>query len=186
MSIPDLASIDKILMEAVRLKIIKIADIPTIPNETDKPVPIPFISEINNGEISDRVKKYSITTSAKKRINDLFELEGRRTFIELPSKCLSNDFTYTYCRSTKIWIEDGFVKQIKEAEKVFLYVDFDSFDLKIGTDLKDKMVLLKQDEMELVIAEHSKIQKWNLAISKINNTVSRLNYIISEFKGVKC
>ena len=48
------------------------------------------------------------------------------------------------------------------------------------------MVLLKQDEMELVIAEHSKIQKWNLAISKINNTVSRLNYIISEFKGVKC
>jgi hypothetical protein len=186
MTIPDLTSIDIVLREALRLNIIKIIDIPSIPNELDKPILAPIILEINNGGNSDRVKKYTITTSAKKKINELFELDGRRTFIKLPSKSLANDFTYTYCRSTKIWIEDGFASQINESENIYLYADFDSFDLKIGTDLKNKMVILKQEEMELVEAEHSKILKWNIKISKLNNFVSRLKYYISEFEGAKC
>lgn len=186
MSISDYASIELVFLEAVRLKIIKIDDLPQIPNVVDRPVLVSLINEINNGKISDRVKKYSITVSAKNKMNVLFELEDRRKFIELTSKNLSKDFTYTYCRATKIWIEDEFVNHIKESEKIYLYANFDSFDLKIGTDLKEKMVLLKHCEMELVLAEYSKIHKWNLAISKINNTVSRLNHIISEYKGAKC
>lgn len=186
LSLRGVAHIKEIFLKARNLNVANVSQIPPIPDEANKPKKFPMINSINAGDFSSRIALYTPTKSSLKCSNSLFQLKGRETFIQILSSDLKKDNSYTICRSANIVFSSEVVEILNNFGKIFLYFNFDSFDLKVGTDLKFKMVTLTPSELEAVRKESEQICEWNSQIIKVNNAVARLSYLINESEVCKC
>lgn len=180
----DVSDIQLIFRQSIKLKIIKEEHLPTVPSKDERPLPSPLIEDINSGKLANRISSYSITTNSKKRCDSIYSISDREKFIEVSCKNIDKKGVYTFCRAAKIQFSDEVHNYLKEFGKVYLFAIFDSFDLKVGTDLRIKSIVLTPLEMEQITKEQQQIKHWNESIFNVKNTYTRLKYRISEIECV--
>ncbi|EOZ8645478.1 hypothetical protein ACQWTT_001229 [Acinetobacter baumannii] len=178
----DMESVIEIYKKAVDLKLIYEKDLPIIPQSKAEPLTSQLLISINSGYYKFRTQKYSFTAFAKRNINTLFTMEDNKKFIQITSQSLNKDKSFTFCRSAKFYFNDDVFEFLKKYENVYFYSDFDSFDLKVGSDLRNKIIILNPEEHEDLNFYFQKIKQWNHQITKVNNAVSRLKYLINEYQ----
>lgn len=177
--------INEVFRKAIELNIVEEIDLPKIPNRENEPPPSKLINSISQGDFSSRTASFTITNYAKRRLDSLMTFEDQAKFIDIVPECLNPDKTFTFCRSAKIEFNSDVMQFLKKFGKFHFYSLFDFFDLKIGTDLATKIVVLNPEEYVLFNNEYEAIKRWNYSITHINNTVSRLKYRISERLNIK-
>lgn len=177
--------INEVFRKAIELSIVEETDLPKIPNREYAPPPSKLLNSISQGDFSSRTASFTITNYAKRRLNSLMTFDDQGKFIELLPDSLNPDQTFTFCRSAKIEFNSDVLQFLKKFGKFHFYSFFDFFDLKIGTDLAKKIVVLNPEEYVLFNNEYQAIKRWNYSITHINNTVSRLKYRISERLDLK-
>lgn len=178
----DVSDIQLIFRQSVQLGLIKKEDLPSIPSKDEKPLPSPLSVEINTGKLANRIASYSITTSSKRRCDSLYSIADREKFIEVSNKNIDRKGLFTFCRVVKIQFSDEVISYLQKFTKIFIYAIFDSFDLKVGTDLRIKSLVLTPLEYDQITEEHKQIMQWNEAMFKVKNTYTRLKYRISEIE----
>ena len=176
----DVGEIEQIFRQSIKLKIIKEKDLPYIPNKEEYPHPSLLYTDINSGKFANRIASYSITASSKKKCDSLYLLADQDKFIEISSKDIDKNGNYTFCRAAKLQFSDEVKTCLADLGQIYIYAMFDSFDLKIGTDLRIKSVVLTPLEMNQIRLEKEQIEQWNEAVFKVKNTFTRLKYRISE------
>lgn len=177
--------IKEVFKKAIELSIVEETDLPKIPNRENAPPPSKLLNSISQGDFSSRTASFTITNYAKRRIDSLMTFDDQGKFIEIVPECLNLDKTFTFCRSAKIKFNSDVMQFLKKFGKFHFYSFFDFFDLKIGTDLATKIVVLNPEEYGLFNNEYQAIERWNYSITHVNNTVSRLKYRISERLDLK-
>lgn len=185
MRIDNYSAINSTFQKALELRLASIDEIPCLPDMNSRPIRNALIDEINNGSFLDRVKSFSLTNAAKKNINFIAELKECKKFILLNASSLCRDGSFTSCRMAKFWFEQEINQAIRN-NSVYFYVAFDTFDIKIGTDLRKKILVLLPDEVDMIQNEYAKIREWNKKITVVNNVVTRLNYKIMQCGELKC
>ena len=178
----DVSDIQLIFRQSVQLRLIKEEDLPSIPSKDERPLPSPLSVEINAGKLANRIANYSITTSSKRRCDSLYSIADREKFIQVSNKNIDRKGIFTFCRVAKIQFSDEVISYLQEFSKIYIYAIFDSFDLKVGTDLKIKSLVLTPLEFDQITEEHKQIMQWNEAMFKVKNTYTRLKYRISEIE----
>ena len=176
----DVGEIEQTFRQSIKLKLIKEEDLPYIPNKDECPHHSLLYTDINSGKFANRIASYSITESSKKKCDSLYPLADQDKFIEISSKDIDKKGNYTFCRAAKLQFSEEVKTCLTDFGQIYIYAMFDSFDLKIGTDLRIKSVVLTPLEMKQIKLEKEKIKQWNEAIFNVKNTFTRLKYRISE------
>lgn len=176
----NVSQVENIFKTAISLNIVKSSELPSIPMAHTLPSPSPLIKSIGSGDLSNRLEKFDITSYFQKRRDSLFIFELSGKFIEITTKDLTKSGTFKYCRSAIL----SFSKEVKNIldtyGRFYMYSEFDSFDLKVGTDIRDKIIILTPDEYDVYHNEIANIQNWNKQILCVQSESARLKYRISE------
>jgi len=180
----DVSQIEKIFQSALSFKIIHCSELPNIPLAQALPLPSPLLESIKLGNLKNRVKSFAITQYFQKRRDSLFVFDLSGKFTEVSKKCLSKDGTFKYCRSATLSFNNEVENILETYGKFYLYSNFDSFDLKIGTDIREKIIILSPLEYETLQKDISDIQNWNRQILSVRNESARLKYRLSELINV--
>ena len=176
----DVSQIEKIFQSALSLKILHCSELPSIPLAQSIPPPSPLLENIKLGNLNNRVKSFAITPYFQKRRDILFVFDLSGKFTEVSKKSLSKDGTFKYCRSAILSFNNEVENILEAYGKFYLYSNFDSFDLKIGTDIREKIIILSPLEYEALQKDIAVIQNWNNQILNVRNESSRLKYRLSE------
>lgn len=176
----DVDEIKSIFKSALSSSIVKSDELPLIPREITLPIPSPFLTKIKKGVFSHRIKSFSTTDYFEKRRDSLCFYDKEGEFTEIIESDLTKEETYIYCRSVIFTFSDEVKSIIKQHGKIFLWANFNSFDLKIGIDISKEIVILSPLEYKQLESEIAEISAWNRQILKINKIYARLKYRLSE------
>lgn len=176
----DEKQIETIFQAAISYKIVNSSELPSIPLAQSIPPPSPLIESIKLGNFSNRIESFSITQYFHKRRDSFFVFELSKKFIEINRVNLNKDATFKYCRSATLRFSDEVMSFLDTFGKFYLYSDFDSFDLKVGTDIREKIIVLNPIEYEIFQHDLLKIQNWNQRILSVQSESVRLKYRLSE------
>lgn len=176
----NIKQIEDIFESGIRLKLIDHNEIPSVPSKRSKPVSSTLIKHIKSEFFTHRIKDYSTTVFFQKHRDTFYFFQNKENFIEINDTNLNKDGSFKYCRSVVLHFNEEVKLFFKKYGKVFLYTNFNSFDLKVGADIRFKILVLNPDEYEQLQNDISKIIKWNCQILKINNVSTYLKYRLSE------
>lgn len=176
----NVSQIEQIFKSAISHNVVKSYELPSIPFADSLPSPSPLIESIRSGEFSNRLEGFDLTPYFLKRRDSFFIFELTRKFVKITTNDLTKEGAFKYCRSVTLRFSNEVKEILHTFEKMYMYTDFDSFDLKVGTDIKEKMIILAPFEYDIIQKDIEIIKNWNQQILRVQSESARLKYRLSE------